>query len=73
MFKVKDFAEIFCCSYSSIHKKVREINPLFKKFKPNTRIHTYNVDQAKIIIRNIGIPPDNEFNRNLVAKFPELF
>lgn len=73
MFTLKDFSTIFCCSIRTINRRIIKIKPLFKKFNTNTRKHFYTIDEANKLIKIIGIPPNNEFNRQLADKLPELF
>ena len=73
MFKINDFADIFCCSKRTIEAKVQKLVPLLKIAGNTKRKHFYTIEEAQYIIRNIGIPPDNQFNRNLMLKFPNLF
>lgn len=73
MFTLKDISDIFCCSKSSIEKKVKKITPIFKNFDNKKRKHFYNQTEASFLIKSIGIPPDNEFNRKLGSIYPLLF
>ena len=73
MFTLKDFSAIFCCSVRTIERRIIKIKPIFKKFELNKRKHFYSTDEANAIIKHIGIPPDNEFNRQLADKNINLF
>jgi len=73
MFTLKDFSEIFCCSVRTIDRKIIKIKPIFKKFAPDHRKHFYTTAEANVIIKHIGIPPNNDFNRQLADKMPDLF
>ena len=73
MFTLKDFADIFCLSVRSIDRRIIKIKPFLKKFNTESRKHFYTPEEANFIIKHIGIPPNNEFNRQLEAKHPELF
>ena len=73
MFTIKDFSTIFCTSKSTIEKRIRKITPLFKNFDPKKRKHFYNESEANFVIKQLGIPPNNEFNRTLAAKYKLLF
>jgi predicted RecB family nuclease len=73
MFTLKDFSNIFCCSVRTIDRRIIKIKPFFKKFDPDKRKHFYTTDEANKLIKIIGIPPNNEFNRQLADKYPELF
>lgn len=73
MFTLDNFATIFCCSKSNIEKKIVKLAPILKKFDTNKRKHFYTESEANFVIKNIGIPPDNEFNRKLSSMYPNLF
>jgi len=73
MFKVQDFANIFCVGKKTIERKIQQINPLFKNFDKKKRKHNYTFEEAKIVINLIGIPPQNDFNRQIVLNYPNLF
>lgn len=72
MLKIDDFATIYCLTKSSIEKKLKPLLPIFKKFQPKKRKTRYTIAEANIVFRQLGIPPRNEYNRNLKAKWPEL-
>lgn len=73
MFTLDNFATIFCCSKSNIEKKIKKTTLILKNFDNKKRKHFYNQTEANFIIKSIGIPPDNEFNRKLAIMYPLLF
>jgi Golgi nucleoside diphosphatase len=73
MFKIPDFAAIFCTSERTINRRLKKLTPILKKFDTRKRKHFYSLEEAKYIINQIGIPPNNEFNRQLKANYPNLF
>ena len=73
MFTISDFQTIFCTSKSTIEKRIKKITPLFKNFDLKKRKHFYTDKEANFVIKHIGIPPNNEYNRTLAVKHPELF
>lgn len=73
MFTLKDFSEIFCCSIRTIDRKIIKIKPIIKKFALDHRKHFYTIDEANFIIKHIGNHPNNDFNRQLADKYPDLF
>lgn len=73
MFTITDFQMIFCTSKSTIEKRIKKITPLFKNFDLKKRKHFYNEQEANFVIKQIGTPPNNEYNRNLAVKHPNLF
>jgi hypothetical protein len=73
MFRISDFATIFCCSKSLIEKKIKKYTPMLKKYEPNKRKHFYSIEEANFLIKCIGKVPENSFNHNLTTKFPEIF
>lgn len=73
MFTLKDFSNIFCCSVRTIDRRIIKIKPIFKNFAPDQRKHFYSMAEANAIIKYIGIPPNNDFNRQLADKMPDLF
>lgn len=73
MFTINDFQTIFCTSKSTIEKKIKKITPLFKNFDPKKRKHFYTENEANFVIKHIGTVPNNEYNRTLSVKYPNLF
>ena len=73
MFKFEDIANIFCISKRTIERKIQKISPLFKNFDKKKRKHNYTFEETQIVIKSIGIPPQNEFNRHLIRIYPNLF
>lgn len=73
MLTLKDFSDIFCCSVRTIDRRIIKIKPIFKKFALDHRKHFYTIAEANVIIKHIGIPPKNEFNRQLADNMPDLF
>lgn len=73
MFKISDFATIFCTGERTISNKIRKFTPLLKIKDKKQRKHFYTVEEAKYIIFCIGLPPNNEYNRKLKEKYKDLF
>jgi len=73
MFRISDFAIIFCTSESTISRRIKKILPILKLADQKQRKHFYTLDEANFIIKSIGIPPNNEFNRQLSIKYKDLF
>lgn len=73
MFKISDFAELFCCSKIKIKKKIAKYTPMLKNYDPKKRKHFYSIQEANFIIKCIGNPPDNKYKYNLSILFPDLF
>lgn len=73
MFKISDFAAIFCTSERTINRRIKKLTPILKLSDQKQRKHFYTVQEANFIIKSIGIPPNNEFNRQLKDKYKDLF
>lgn len=73
MFELFHFSEIFCTSKRTIARKIKNLTPILKLKDKKIRKHFYTIEEAKFIIFSIGIPPNNEFNRQLKDKYPNLF
>jgi hypothetical protein len=73
MFKLIDLANLFCISKRTMERRIKTILPILRKFNPNSHKHFYNIEDAKNVIKHVGIPPENEYTRQIRAKFPELF
>jgi len=73
MFKISDFASIFCTSERTINRRIKKITPILKLADKKQRKHFYTLQEANFIIKSIGIPPNNEFNRQLNTKYKGLF
>lgn len=73
MFTLQDFADIYCTSIRTINRRITKILPFFKDFDLKRRKHFYTIEEAKQIIKSIGIPPNNKFNGQIKAQYPELF
>jgi len=73
MFRLIDLANLFCISKRTMYRRINKILPILRKFNPKTHKHFYDLEDAKNVIKNVGIPPENEYTRQIRAKFPELF
>jgi len=73
MFTLDNFADIFCVDKRTIERKISKIAPILKNFATNKRKHFYTEAEANFVIKTIGIPPNNEFNRQLSERYPNLF
>jgi hypothetical protein len=73
MFTLNNFADIFCVDKRTIERKISKIAPILKNFSSKKRKHFYTESEANFVIKTIGLPPNNEFNRQLKDKYPNLF
>jgi hypothetical protein len=73
MLEIKDFADLYCTSIYTIRRRIKNLIPIFKSFNPKKRMRAYNLEQCKVIIKAIGIPPDTKNKEQIRSKFPELF
>jgi len=73
MVTYKDFANIYCCTTKTIYNRIKTILPILKNFNPKKRKRSFTSDEAKNVIKHIGIPPDIKDNRNLKELFPDIF
>ena len=73
MFTISDFSAIFCVSKRTMEARVAKYVLLLKKFDTSKRKHFYTLEEAKYMIRCLGVPPDTEFNRKLIRSYPDLF
>jgi hypothetical protein len=73
MFTLDNFAAIFCVDKRTIKRKISKIAPILKNFDTKKRKHFYTEIEANFVIKSIGIPPNNEFNRQLRDKYVNLF
>jgi len=73
MVTYKDFASIYCCTTKTIYNKIRSILPILKNFDPRKRKRQFTNEEAKNVIKCIGLPPKNRDNRILREIFPDLY
>lgn len=73
MYTLDDFSTIFCTSKRTIARRIMKITPILKISKQQQRKHFYTENEANMIIKCIGIVPDNEYNRQLKDQRPNLF
>ena len=73
MYTYKDFSRIYCCSSKTIYNRIKNILPILKNYTLKKRKRMFTQQEAKTVIKHIGIPPDNKDNRNLAENFPHLF
>ena len=69
MYTLKDISDIYCCSTRTIIRRIQNILPILREFKPNSRKRTYTENDLKIVIKHIGTPPNNKFNGQLADRF----
>jgi hypothetical protein len=73
MYTLNDFSIIFCTSKRTIARRIIKITPILKIVNQKQRKHFYTENEANMIIKCIGIPPNNEYNRQLKDERPNLF
>lgn len=46
---------------------------MFKQFKANTPKHFYTIEESKVVIKTVGLPPETKILEQYRSKYPELF
>lgn len=72
-FDIDFFCDITCRSKRDLERKIAPVAQIIKAFRGGQRIYKYDFKEAQTVFNFFGEMPNNEHNRQVLKKYPNLF